>query len=91
MQLEGEGKLSLPVSSHCSEINPKHLTETTKILKTVTAPAEFEWDPFRTQERHTVTQADWLGTVIRCEILSPHCRTERGFKLQTLYTFNSSF
>jgi len=47
MQLEGEGKLSLPVSFQCTGINPKHLTETTKILRIVTAPMEIRMGPFR--------------------------------------------
>jgi hypothetical protein len=53
MQLEGEGKLSLRVSFHCSGINSKHLTETTKILRIVTAPAEIRMVPFpNTGETH---------------------------------------
>jgi len=53
MQLGGEGKLSLPVSFHCSGINPKNLTETTKILRLVTAPADIRMGPFpNTGETH---------------------------------------
>jgi hypothetical protein len=61
MQLEDEGKLSLPLSFRCSGINPKHLTETTKILGIVTAPAEIRMGPFpNTGERLLLNPTGWL-------------------------------
>ena len=91
MELEGERKLSLSVSFHCSGINPKRLTETTKILRIVTAPAEIRMGPFPNTGETYCCSSRLAGKVIRCEICKSTRKTESGFKLQTLYTFNSSF